>query len=471
MKKTKIVATISDKRCEVEFLEKLYCAGMNVVRLNTAHQDMEQALKVVENVRKVSDNIAILIDTKGPEVRTMLMDEPMHVDRGETVYLTGDPELKMDGKLIHVSYPYFAEDIKVGDKVLVDDGDVELIVVEKKDHYLKMMVTNEAVIKNRKSINVPGASLKLKSLSDKDRAFIDFAIDNNLDFIAHSFVRNKEDVMAIQAILDARGSKIKVIAKIENQEGVDNFDEILAAADGVMVARGDLGVEIPAARVPILQKQMIRKGLQQGKPVITATQMLDSMMRNPRPTRAEVSDVANAVYDGTGSVMLSGETAGGKYPVEALTAMVGIVTETESAIDYWKQFQKQRVLPASNINDAITHTCCLTAKDLDAKAILTATSSGRSARMICRFRPACPIAALTMHEKVRRQLNISWGVTPYLTGEVNSTDRIFSLSAEVALKERLVENGDTVVITAGVPLGKSGSTNLIKAQVIDEEAM
>ena len=241
MKKTKIVATISDKRCEVEFLEKLYRAGMNVVRLNTAHQDMEQALKVVENVRKVSDNIAILIDTKGPEVRTMLMDEPMHVDRGETVYLTGDPELKMDGKLIHVSYPYFAEDIKVGDKVLVDDGDVELIVVEKKDHYLKMMVTNEAVIKNRKSVNVPGASLKLKSLSDKDRAFIDFAIDNNLDFIAHSFVRNKEDVMAIQAILDARGSKIKVIAKIENQEGVDNIDEILDYAYGVMVARRRFG--------------------------------------------------------------------------------------------------------------------------------------------------------------------------------------------------------------------------------------
>lgn len=250
MKKTKIVATISDKRCEVEFLEKLYRAGMNVVRLNTAHQDMEQALKVVENVRKVSDNIAILIDTKGPEVRTMLMDEPMHVDRGETIYLTGDPELKMEGKLIHVSYPYFAEDIKVGDKVLVDDGDVELVVVEKKDHYLEMMVTNEAVIKNRKSVNVPGASLKLKSLSDKDRAFIDFAIDNNLDFIAHSFVRNKEDVMAIQAILDARGSKIKVIAKIENQEGVDNIDEILDYAYGVMVARGDLGIEIGGGENP-----------------------------------------------------------------------------------------------------------------------------------------------------------------------------------------------------------------------------
>ena len=314
--------------------------------------------------------------------------------------------------------------------------------------------------------------IQLPALTEKDMADIRFGVENDFDFIAASFVRRASDVEEIRSVLNSFGGQdIGIISKLENREGVDNLEAIAALSDGVMVARGDLGVEIPAARVPILQKQMIRKGLQLGKPVITATQMLDSMMRNPRPTRAEVSDVANAVYDGTGSVMLSGETAGGKYPVEALTAMVGIVTETESAIDYWKQFQKQRVLPASNINDAITHTCCLTAKDLDAKAILTATSSGRSARMICRFRPACPIAALTMHEKVRRQLNISWGVTPFLTGEVTSTDRIFSLSAEVALKEKLVENGDTVVITAGVPLGKSGSTNLIKAQIIDEDAM
>ena len=332
MKKTKIVATISDKRCEVEFLEKLYRAGMNVVRLNTAHQDMEQALKVVENVRKVSDNIAILIDTKGPEVRTMLMDEPMHVDRGETVYLTGDPELKMDGKLIHVSYPYFAEDIKVGDKVLVDDGDVELIVVEKKDHYLKMMVTNEAVIKNRKSVNVPGASLKLKSLSDKDRAFIDFAIDNNLDFIAHSFVRNKEDVMAIQAILDARGSKIKVIAKIENQEGVDNIDEILDYAYGVMVARGDLGIEIEAEKIPKIQRYIVKKCIESKKPVIIATQMLHTMIEHPRPTRAEISDIANAIYMGTDAIMLSGETAYGAYPEEAVTVMREVAEENEGTV-------------------------------------------------------------------------------------------------------------------------------------------
>ena len=362
------MATISDKRCEVEFLEKLYRAGMNVVRLNTAHQDMEQALKVVENVRKVSDNIAILIDTKGPEVRTMLMDEPMHVDRGETIYLTGDPELKMEGKLIHVSYPYFAEDIKVGDKVLVDDGDVELVVVEKKDHYLEMMVTNEAVIKNRKSVNVPGASLKLKSLSDKDRAFIDFAIDNNLDFIAHSFVRNKEDVMAIQAILDARGSKIKVIAKIENQEGVDNIDEILDYAYGVMVARGDLGIEIEAEKIPKIQRYIVKKCIESKKPVIIATQMLHTMIEHPRPTRAEISDIANAVYMGTDAIMLSGETAYGAYPEEAVTVMREVAEENEGTVP--PDAGRSLVRINNEITAALARSAVKTALMLPIKAIV-----------------------------------------------------------------------------------------------------
>ena len=373
---------------------------------------------------------------------------------------------------VSVTYPKLHQEIQPGQEILIDDGLVAIRVDRIEDTKIICTVENGGTLSANKSINIPGVHIQLPALTEKDIDDIRFGVENDFDFIAASFVRRAADVEAVRQVLrECGGNDVKIIAKIENQEGVDNLDAILEAADGIMVARGDLGVEIPAARVPVLQKQMIRKGLQQGKPVITATQMLDSMMRNPRPTRAEVSDVANAVYDGTGSVMLSGETAGGKYPVEALTAMVGIVTETESAIDYWKHFQKQRVLPASNINDAITHTCCLTAKDLNAKAILAATNSGRSARMICRFRPACPIAALTMHEKVRRQLNISWGVTPFLTGEVTSTDRIFSLSAEVALKEKLVANGDTVVITAGVPLGKSGSTNLIKAQVIDETAM
>lgn len=329
---------------------------------------------------------------------------------------------------------------------------------------------NGGTLSANKSINIPGAHIQLPALTEKDVADIRFGVENDFDFIAASFVRRAADVEAVREVLhQCGGDNVKIIAKIENQEGIDNLDGILEAADGVMVARGDLGVEIPAAKVPALQKQMIRKGLQAGKPVITATQMLDSMMRNPRPTRAEVSDVANAVYDGTSCVMLSGETAGGKYPVEALAAMLEIVTEAEASIDYWKRFQKQLVITTSNnINDAITHTCCLTARDLNATAILAASSSGRTARMICRFRPACPVAALTMQEKTRRQLSICWGVIPFLTGEVNSTDRIFSLSAEVAVKEGLVQPGDTVVITAGVPLGQSGSTNLIKAQVIED---
>ena len=377
-----------------------------------------------------------------------------------------------NGNLVSVTYPELHKEVSVGQEILIDDGLVALKVEEIDGQDIRCTVENGGTLSANKSINIPGVHIHLPALTEKDVSDIQFGVENDFDFIAASFVRRAADVQAVREVLDRfGGQEIRIIAKIENQEGVDNIDEILEAADGIMVARGDLGVEIPAAKVPILQKQIIRKGLQAGKPVITATQMLDSMMRNPRPTRAEVSDVANAVFDGTSCVMLSGETAGGKYPLEALTAMVNIVEEAEQSIHYWRQFEKRRVIPASNINDAITHTCCLTAKDLEAKAILAATNSGRTARMICRFRPACPVAALTMHEKVRRQLAICWGVIPFLTGEVTSTDRIFSLSAEVALKERLVQNGDTVVITAGVPLGKSGSTNLIKAAIVNEELM
>ena len=378
-----------------------------------------------------------------------------------------------DAHRVSVTYPRLHEEVVPGQEILIDDGLVAMRVQEIQGPDIVCRVENGGTLSANKSINIPGAHIQLPALTEKDVADIRFGVENDFDFIAASFVRRAADVEAVREVLHrCGGDNVKIIAKIENQEGIDNLDGILEAADGVMVARGDLGVEIPAAKVPALQKQMIRKGLQAGKPVITATQMLDSMIRNPRPTRAEVSDVANAVYDGTSCVMLSGETAGGKYPVEALAAMLEIVTEAEASIDYWKRFQKQLVITTSNnINDAITHTCCLTARDLNATAILAASSSGRTARMICRFRPACPVAALTMHEKTRRQLSICWGVIPFLTGEVNSTDRIFSLSAEVAVKEGLVQPGDTVVITAGVPLGKSGSTNLIKAQVIEDNAL
>ena len=476
MRRTKIICTLGPAVDSEDMIRTLIRTGMDAARFNFSHGSHPEHLERLNMLKSVRDAmgrpVATILDTKGPEIRIKSFEaKTVTLEPGDTFTLTTEDVVGNQG-WVSVTYPQLHQELQPGQEILIDDGLVAIRVDRIEDTKIICTVENGGTLSANKSINIPGVHIQLPALTEKDIDDIRFGVENDFDFIAASFVRRAADVEAVRAVLhDCGGDDVKIIAKIENQEGVDNLDDILEAADGIMVARGDLGVEIPAARVPILQKQMIRKGLQQGKPVITATQMLDSMMRNPRPTRAEVSDVANAVYDGTGSVMLSGETAGGKYPVEALTAMVGIVTETESAIDYWKQFQKQRVLPASNINDAITHTCCLTAKDLNAKAILTATSSGRSARMICRFRPACPIAALTMHEKVRRQLNISWGVTPYLTGEVNSTDRIFSLSAEVALKERLVENGDTVVITAGVPLGKSGSTNLIKAQVIDEEAM
>ncbi len=476
MRKTKIICTLGPAVDSEDMIRTLIRTGMDAARFNFSHGSHPEHLARLNMLKAVRDAmgrpIATILDTKGPEIRIKSFEtKSISLEPGDPFTLTTEDVTGNQG-WVSVTYPQLHQELQPGQEILIDDGLVAIRVDRIEGTKIICTVENGGTLSANKSINIPGVHIQLPALTEKDVDDIRFGVENDFDFIAASFVRRAADVEAVRAVLhECGGDDVKIIAKIENQEGVDNLDEILEAADGIMVARGDLGVEIPAARVPILQKQMIRKGLQVGKPVITATQMLDSMMRNPRPTRAEVSDVANAVYDGTGSVMLSGETAGGKYPVEALQAMVTIVTETEGAIDYWKQFQKQRVLPASNINDAITHTCCLTAKDLNAKAILTATSSGRSARMICRFRPACPIAALTMHEKVRRQLNISWGVAPFLTGEVNSTDRIFSLSAQVALKEKLVENGDTVVITAGVPLGRSGSTNLIKAQVIDEESM
>ena len=476
MRRTKIICTLGPAVDSEDMIRTLIRTGMDAARFNFSHGSHPEHLERLNMLKSVRDAmgrpVATILDTKGPEIRIRSFEtKTITLEPGDPFTLTTEDVTGNQG-WVSVTYPQLHEELQPGQEILIDDGLVAIRVERIEGTNIVCTVENGGTLSANKSINIPGVHIQLPALTEKDIDDIRFGVENDFDFIAASFVRRAADVEAVRAVLhDCGGDDVKIIAKIENQEGVDNLDAILEAADGIMVARGDLGVEIPAARVPILQKQMIRKGLQQGKPVITATQMLDSMMRNPRPTRAEVSDVANAVYDGTGSVMLSGETAGGKYPVEALTAMVGIVTETESAIDYWKQFQKQRVLPASNINDAITHACCLTAKDLQATAILTATNSGRSARMICRFRPACPVAALTMHEKVRRQLNISWGVTPFLTGEVNSTDRIFSLSAEVALKEGLVQNGDTVVITAGVPLGKSGSTNLIKAQIIDQSAM
>ena len=476
LRKTKIICTLGPAVDNEDMIPALIRTGMNAARFNFSHGSHEEHLNRLNLLKSVRDSmgrpVASILDTKGPEIRIRSFEtKSISLEAGDLFTLT-TREVQGNVNLVSVTYPELHKEVSAGQEILIDDGLVALKVEKIDGQDIRCTVENGGTLSANKSINIPGVHIHLPALTEKDVSDIQFGVENDFDFIAASFVRRAADVQAVREVLDRfGGQEIRIIAKIENQEGVDNIDEILEAADGIMVARGDLGVEIPAAKVPILQKQIIRKGLQAGKPVITATQMLDSMMRNPRPTRAEVSDVANAVFDGTSCVMLSGETAGGKYPLEALTAMVSIVEEAEQSIHYWRQFEKRRVIPASNINDAITHTCCLTAKDLEAKAILAATNSGRTARMICRFRPACPVAALTMHEKVRRQLAICWGVIPFLTGEVTSTDRIFSLSAEVALKERLVQNGDTVVITAGVPLGKSGSTNLIKAAIVNEELM
>ena len=472
MRKTKIICTLGPAVDSDEMVRALIRGGMNAARFNFSHGDHASHLERLNRLKAIRDSmgrpVATILDTKGPEIRIKSFEtKSIELKAGDPFALTTEDVVGNQG-WVSVTYDRLHEEIGPGQEILIDDGLVAIRVDRVEGRNIICTVENGGTLSANKSINIPGVHISLPALTERDADDIRFGVENDFDFIAASFVRRASDVEEIRRVLhECGGDGVKIIAKIENQEGVDNIEGILAAADGIMVARGDLGVEIPASKVPALQKRMIQESMKEGKVVITATQMLDSMIRNPRPTRAEVSDVANAVFDGTGCVMLSGETAGGKYPVEALTAMVGIVTETENAIDYWKQFQKQRVLPASNINDAITHTCCLTAMDLDAKAIVTATNSGHTARMISRFRPACPVAALTTFEKIRRQMGLDWGVIPFLTGEVNSTDRIFSLCAEVALKEGLVQNGDTVVITAGVPLGRSGSTNLLKAHVID----
>ncbi len=476
MRRTKIICTLGPSSDNPDTIRALIRGGMNAARFNFSHGSHEEHLARLHMFASVRDSmshpVATILDTRGPEIRIKSFStKSIELHAGDNFTLTVR-DLVGDQGVVSVTYPELASELSPGQRILIDDGLVELEVDTIRDTEIVCKCLNNGTLSANKSINIPGVHIRLPALTERDVDDIIFGIQNDFDFIAASFVRQAADVEAIRKVLHENGGDaIRIIAKIENQEGVDNVDEILAAADGIMVARGDLGVEIPEARVPVLQKQMIRKGLQAGKPVITATQMLDSMMRNPRPTRAEVSDVANAVFDGTSCVMLSGETAGGKYPLEALEAMDSIVREAEGSIDFWGEFQESRMYPEPNINDAITHTCCLTAKDLNATAILTATNSGHTARMISRFRPACPVAALTMREKVRRQMAISWGVLPFLTGEVNSTDRIFSLSAEIALKERLAKHGDTIVITAGVPLGHTVATNLIKAHVIDEEDM
>jgi len=472
MRKTKIICTLGPATDSPDMIRALIRGGMNAARFNFSHGTHAEQLERLNMFTGVRDAlgapVATILDTKGPEIRVRKFAAPIKLKAGDEFILTEEDVLG-DETRVSVTYSNLAEEVEPDQLILIDDGLIALRVKEIRGPEIHCIVTNGGTLSSNKSINIPGVHIHLPALTEQDISDIRFGAEHDFDFIAASFIRQAADVEAIRQVLrECGGENIRIISKIENQEGVDNLDEIIAVSDGIMVARGDLGVEIPAARVPILQKRIIRNGIREGKVIITATQMLDSMIRNPRPTRAEVSDVSNAVFDGTSCVMLSGETAAGKYPTEALAAMDSIVREAEASIDYWKRFERRHVGARASINDAITHSCCLTAMDLNATAIMTTTNSGHTARMIARFRPACTIAALTMREKVRRQLALSWGVVPYLTGEVHSTDRIFSLCTEVARKENLVRVGDTVVITAGVPLGKSVETNLMKAEIIGD---
>ena len=474
LRKTKVICTLGPAVDDPKTLEKLIRTGMNCARFNFSHGTHAEQLARLTMFKKVRDTlgapVATMLDTKGPEIRVRTFaNGPVVLAQGGEFTLTTE-DVPGDEHQVSVTYENLHNEVGPGCRILVDDGLIELRVKSVEGRAIHCEVENGGPLSSNKSINIPDVHILLPSLTDKDREDLKFAVENDFDFVAASFVRKASDVEDIRAELRKHGGdNIRIISKIENREGVENMDAIIAASDGIMVARGDLGVEIPAHEVPILQKKMIKATTRAGLPVITATQMLDSMIRNPRPTRAEVSDVANAVFDGTSCVMLSGETASGKYPVEALATMVDTAVAAENAIDYWGRFRERGLLPEiTNISDAITHTCCLAAMDLKATAILAPTKSGYTAKVISRFRPACPIVALCQSESTRRQLAISWGIHPFLSGEVDSTDRMFSLAVDVARKEGAVQTGDTVVITAGVPLGQSGTTNLIKAQIVEE---
>lgn len=443
MKRTKIVATISDKRCEIGFLKELYEAGMNVVRLNTAHQTLDEAMRVVRNVRAVSDQIALLIDTKGPEVRTCDIVIPVRVEKGEIVYVTGDRTVTAE-KLIHVSYENFVRDVQIGDKILVDDGEVELVVRDKKENRLELEALNPGEIKDKKSINVPGVNMHLESLSDKDRKFIQFAIENNLDFIAHSFVRNKQDVMEIQQILDEQHSSIKIIAKIENQEGVDHIDEILDHVYGVMVARGDLAIEIDAEKIPLIQRYIVNKCIESKKPVIIATQMLHTMIDHPRPTRAEVSDIANAVFSGTDAIMLSGETAYGDYPLEAVKVMSRVAEANESTLP--PDASRNLVRINNEITAALARVAVRMTTMLPIKAIVVDTNSGRTARYLSAFRGGLPVYARCYNERVMRELALSFGVRPYFSVKPYSRDEFMRDIPQVLLQNGYQPEDQILVI-------------------------
>lgn len=464
LKQTKIVASISDLRCDVDFIRSLFESGMNVVRMNTAHGTPEGMDKLISNVREVSNRIAILIDTKGPEVRTTKIQDADQIDYhiGDKVRIIGNPDMLTTREQISVSYPKFVSDLSNGAYILIDDGELELQVIEKNADYLLCEVQNEASLGSRKSVNVPGVRINLPSLTQKDKDNIKYAIERDLDFIAHSFVRNKQDILDIREILDAYGSDIKVIAKIENQEGVDNIDEILTVADGVMVARGDLGIEVPQEKIPGIQRLLIKKCVLAKKPVIVATQMLHTMIKHPRPTRAEVTDIANAIYYRTDAIMLSGETAYGKYPVEAVQTMTKVAAQAEK--DKLSDNDIRIPLDDPDVTSFLAKQAVKATCALPIKAIITDSFSGRTARNLAAFRGKYPILAICYKEKTTRHLALSYGVEAIFMPEKANGQAYYFAALRKLLDDGVLKPTDMVAYLSG---GKQGThTSFLEINVV-----
>jgi pyruvate kinase len=472
MRKTKIVCTIGPASSSPEVVKSLLQAGMDVARLNFSHGTHEEHVSRLAVLRQAAaelgKTLAIMLDTKGPEIRIgRLQGGKVNLKEGDRLTLTTEEILGNESR-ISVTYKGLPQAVLPGASILLADGMITLKVLDTGGTDVTCEVVYGGELSDQKGVNLPGVALDLPAVTDKDIADINFGIDHEVDFIAASFVRQSADVIAIRRLLEARDADIHIVAKIENEEGVKNLEEIIKVADGVMVARGDLGVEISAEEVPLVQKVIINKCNQAGKPVVTATQMLESMIYNPRPTRAEASDVANAILDGTDAVMLSGETAAGKYPVEAVRVMARIAERTEASLDYAKLLQQRAAAAAPTITDAISYATCTTAQDLGAAAIITSTRSGFTARNVSKYRPRAPIIGASPSEEVRRKLCLVWGVQPLATPVINNTDEMIKEAVDISLAQGLIRCGDLIVLTAGVPVGVPGTTNLLKVHIVGE---
>lgn len=473
MRKTKIICTLGPATDDEEVLRQLMLNGMAVARMNMSHgqhSDHKRRADMIKKLRaELNIPVALLLDTKGPEIRTgRFKNSKVNLETGQTFTLTTE-DIEGDETRCSITFKDLPKDVQRGSRILIDDGLIEMKVTDVTKTDIVCHVINGGTVATHKGINVPGVALSLPFISEQDKADIAFGVAQDFDFVAASFTRSAEDIIQLRGELEKNNcNNIRIVAKIENSEGVENIDEIIRVSDGIMIARGDLGVEIAMEEIPIIQKKLIAKAYSAGKQVITATQMLDSMMKNPRPTRAEATDVANAIYDGTSAIMLSGETAAGLFPVEAVKTMAIIAERTERDIDYIEKFRKRDIPERPDVTSAISHATCTTAHDLGAVAILTVSKTGQTARMISKFRPACPIISGTTEPKVLRQMNLSWGVIPILVDEKDNTDELFEHVVSVAQKEGYVHNGDLAVITAGIPLGVSGTTNMLKVHLVGD---